>query len=70
MPPSLPLSLHLPPCVTSAAGKRDAEGGGGGGVSGGGGVQLRAHCNVLALPAVAEEECAVNANDRRWTKSG
>lgn len=35
-----------------------------------GGVQLRAHCNVLALPAVAEEECAVNANDRRWTRRG
>lgn len=60
---SLPLPISFS-AITSAAGK-DAEAGGGGG-----GVQLRAHCNVLALPAVAEEECAVNANDRRWTRRG
>lgn len=39
--------------------------GGGGWLCVGGGVQLRAHCNVLALLAVAEEKRAANANDRR-----
>lgn len=76
-PCSLTLACNTPPplfpFITSATGE-DAKGvgeeerGRERGVRGV--VQLRAHCNVLALPAVAEEECAVNANDRRWTRSG
>lgn len=61
-PRHLPLQFNfLPPPLLLCCWKN----GGGGWLCVGGGVQLRAHCNVLALLAVAEEKRAANANDRR-----